>query len=117
MNKNFLSKDAITEVCVSPVDADGWLGRLGSPMPLGEYRKIDLSSFGDRLCWFDVLIVDEDNEPYEYLDVDLCNSPPYIYFSPSLPPGARIGGGFVPISPIFADFRLQTLDSWSGKRM
>ena len=82
VNENSFSEDAIMEVYVSPVDADGWgPDRLGSPVPLGEYREIDLSSFGDRLCRFDVLIVDEDNESYEYPDVDLCNNPPYIYFS------------------------------------
>ena len=35
--------------------------------------------------------------------------------SPSLPLGAGIGGGFVPISWIFADFRLQMLGPWSGR--
>ena len=44
-------------------------------IPVGEYVEIDLRSFGDGLCWFDVLIVDGGSEEYVYSELNLCETP------------------------------------------
>ena len=80
VNENTVHDDAIVEVYVSPTEATGWgPNRLRASVPPGEYAEIDLRAFGDQICEFDVMLVDEDGEAAEIAGVDLCTEP-YIYF-------------------------------------
>ena len=77
---NTVHGDAIVEVYVSPTEATGWgPNRLRASVPPGDYAEIDLRAFGDQICEFDVMLVDEDGEAAEIAGVDLCTEP-YIYF-------------------------------------
>lgn len=75
-NGNTWDDDEIKEVYVAPVGVAGWgPNRIWQRIPIGEYIEIDLNSFGDGICWFDVLIVDADGEEYVYHELNLCERP------------------------------------------
>ena len=75
-NANTWDDDEIKEVYVAPVGVSGWgPNRVSQRIPVEEYIEIDLDGFGDGICWFDILIVDTDDEGYEYLEQDLCEAP------------------------------------------
>ena len=75
-NANTWYNDEIKEVYVAPVGVSGWgPNRLQQWIPVGEYIEIDLDSFGDEICWFDIQIVDADDDEYVYQELDLCAAP------------------------------------------
>ena len=75
-NRNTWDDDEIKGVYVAPVGVAGWgANRIWQPIPVGEYIEIDLQSFGDGICWFDVRIVDVDDEKYVYQELNLCRTP------------------------------------------
>ena len=75
-NANTWRDDEIKEVYVAPVGVSGWgPNRIRQWIPVGEYIEIDLGSFSDEICWFDILIVDADDEAYAYEEQNLCEAP------------------------------------------
>ena len=71
--------EEITEVYVVPIELSAWgPNRISQPIPAGYYIEIDLDSFGEAICIFDVLIVEDDADEYEF-EMDLCRSPILIF--------------------------------------
>ena len=71
--------EEITEVYVAPVEVSVWgPNRISQPILAGEYTEIDLDGFGEAICFFDVLIVEDDADEYEF-EMDLCRSPILIF--------------------------------------
>ena len=69
-------EEEIVKVYVTPIDMSAWgPNRISQPIPAGEYIEIDLDSFGDAICMFDVLIVEDDDDEYIYELMNLCRSP------------------------------------------
>ena len=83
VNENTFYGDAVVAVHVAPSTVSGWgPNRLFGRLPVGENVEIDLRTFGDNICWFDILIVDDGAEEYEYYEINLC-SESLLFFTES----------------------------------